>query len=348
MCRGVCELMADISAGVDVQTLTKSSHKIIFPRGKEVGWYKKLNYNMYKKEKMKNEKYENAIRGGENLNNENFNSILRDSRPKILPIKKIVKETETIRTFVFDYSKFSHLGESLPGQFVMMWIPGVDEKPFSIAYDDGKEFWLTIARVGSATEELFELKVGDFVGVRGPYGTAFTFKKGDHLALLGGGYGAAPLYNVAVQAVKMGCKVEFIVGARNKDLLLYEARVKKLGVKVKYHACTNDGSRGFAGFNTLYLEELLKKDKTINKILTCGPEIMMKKAAELGVKYKRESQVSIERYMKCGFGVCGQCCVDETGECLCKKGPVYDGAKALKLKEFGAYHRDSVGRKVEW
>lgn len=287
-----------------------------------------------------------------------FNTI-----PEMLPIKKIVKETDTIWTFVFDARVDGWSLDSKPGQFVMMWIPGCDEKPFSIAYDDGKEFWLTIAKVGPATEKLFTFKVGQYVGIRGPYGTNYKFEKGDHLALLAGGYGAAPLYNVAVHAVKLGCRVEFIAGARNKDLLMYEARVKKLGeisdtkkgvktgakvAKVKYHACTNDGSKGFAGFNTVYLEELLKKDKTINKILTCGPEIMMKKGAELAVKYKRESQVSIERYMKCGFGVCGQCVIDDTGLRVCKDGTIFDGKIALKFKEFGVYHRDSVGRKKAW
>ena len=81
-----------------------------------------------------------------------------DSRPVALPIKKIVKENETTNTYVFEY----FLG-SKPGQFVMMWIPGVDEKPFSIAFDDGNEFWLTICNVGPSTEELFKLKEGDKV-----------------------------------------------------------------------------------------------------------------------------------------------------------------------------------------
>jgi dihydroorotate dehydrogenase electron transfer subunit len=283
-----------------------------------------------------------------------------DSRPKILPIKKIVKETENIWTFIFDYSEFSHFGASKPGQFVMLWIPGVDEKPFSIAYDDGKEFWLTIAKVGPATVELFKLKTGDLIGVRGPFGTHYEFVAGEHLALLAGGYGAAPMYNVACAALAVGCKVEFIVGARNKDLLLYEGRVKELAKKykgkIKYHAATDDGSAGYKGYNTDVLAQVLKKkaglwdgnvrgDK-IDRVFACGPEIMMKKAAEMAVKAKTKCQISLERYMKCGFGVCGQCCMDDSGICVCKDGPVYDGAAALKLREFGRYHRDGVGRMV--
>ena len=268
-----------------------------------------------------------------------------DTRPETLPIKKIVKETSDIWTFQFEYP----LG-SKPGQFVMLWIPGVDEKPFSIAYDNGKEFWLTIAKVGPATEALFELKEGDLVGVRGPYGTHYEWADGDHLALLAGGYGAAPLYNVAVAAVADGCKVEFIVGARSADLLLYEERVSALGDKVTYHAVTDDGSKGHKGYNTEVLEEILASPAggDVARIFTCGPEMMMKKAAEIARTKGLKSQLALERYMKCGFGVCGQCCVDESGVCACKEGTVFDGEVALGFSEFGKYHRDSVGRKVEW
>ena len=281
-----------------------------------------------------------------------------DSRPVVMPIKKIVVETPTIRTFVFEYSKFSRSGgASKPGQFVMMWIPGVDEKPFSIAYDDGKEMWLTIANVGPGTKALFKLDVGDLVGLRGPFGTSYKFDKGERLALLAGGYGAAPMYNVACEALKLGCGVEFIVGARTAGLLLYEKRVaalaKKYPGKIKYLASTDDGSKGFHGYNTQILADVLggvkgfgASRKKVSRVFACGPEIMMKKAAEMAVSAKVNCQLSLERYMKCGFGVCGQCCMDDSGICVCKSGPVYDGAAALKLSEFGKYHRDSVGRKV--
>lgn len=285
-----------------------------------------------------------------------------DSRPKILPIKKIVKETETIWTFVFDYKKFAHFGSSKPGQFVMLWVPGVEELPLSIAYDDGKEFWLTVAKVGDGTSALFDLKVGGLVGVRGPFGTSYEFKRGEKLVLMAGGYGAAPMYCVACAALEIGCSVDFVVGARSKDLLLYKKRVeslaKKYGAsKVRYLAATNDGSYGHKGFNTEILEEILAKSgekgagrggKKISRIFACGPEMMMKRVAEIAGRAKVNCQISLERYMKCGFGVCGQCAVDDTGECVCTNGPVYDGAKALKLREFGKYHRDSVGRRKEW
>lgn len=262
-----------------------------------------------------------------------------DSRPLALSIKKIISENENTNTYVFEYSLHSK-----PGQFAMIWIPGVDEKPISIAYDDGKEFWLTICRVGDGTKALFELKEGDRVGIRGPYGTSYEFKKGDHLALVAGGYGAAPMYFVANEALKVGAKVEFILGARSEDLLLYRHKISALGSSVKLHCSTNDGSFGFKGFNTHLLDEVLSKVK-VNKVFTCGPELMENAVGEVAMKHKVKCWVSVEKYMKCGFGVCGQCAIDDTGELACMKGPVMNYEYLKKLPEFGKYHRDAQGKK---
>ncbi len=103
--------------------------------------------------------------------------------------KEIVDENATTKTFIFDYPLCGK-----PGQFVMVWIPGVDEKPMSIAFDDGKEFWITVCNVGPTSGALHEMKEGDLVGIRGPFGTHYEWEDGDHLALVAGGYGAAPMY----------------------------------------------------------------------------------------------------------------------------------------------------------
>ncbi len=261
-----------------------------------------------------------------------------DSRFQALEIKEIVEESDSVRTFIFDYP----LG-SKPGQFVMLWIPGVDEKPFSVAWDDGKEFWLTICKVGPATEELFKLGVGDKVGIRGPLGTAYKWKKGEHLAVVSGGYGAAPMYFVTRKAIEDGCKVEFLTGARNKDLLLFEERVESMD-GVNLHVSTDDGSKGHKGYVTQVLDKVLT-DKSVDKVFSCGPELMMKAACEVADKHDVDSWMSMEKYMKCGIGVCGQCAVDDSGDLICQKGPVmaYDYVKGLP--ELGKYHRDAQGKK---
>jgi len=261
-----------------------------------------------------------------------------DTRPVALPIKKIVRENDTTNTYIFEYP----LG-ARPGQFVMLWIPGVDEKPFSVAYDDGAEFWLTICNVGPATEELFKLKEGYKVGIRGPFGTHYEYEKGEHIATVAGGYGAAPMYFVAKDAVEAGCEVEFIVGARNKDLLLFVERVKEMK-GVNLHISTDDGSEGFKGFTTQVLEKVMN-EKKIDQVFTCGPEIMEKFVGEIAEKGGVDARISAEKYMKCGFGVCGQCAIDDTGETVCTKGPVMAYSYLKKLPEFGAYHRDAQGKK---
>lgn len=260
-----------------------------------------------------------------------------DSRFEILPIEKIIQENEMTKTFVFNYS----LGGK-PGQFLMMWIPGFDEKPMSIAFDDGKEFWVTICAVGPFSKKMHELKVGDKVGVRGPLGTHYKFKAGEHLALVAGGYGAAPMYFVAHEAVKAGCKVEFLIGARNKDLLLYGQKI--LGLGVNLHISTDDGSAGFKGYVTQVLEKVME-EKKINQVFTCGPEVMMKVVGTVAEKHGVDAHMSMEKYMKCGIGVCGQCAIDDKGDLCCIKGPVMKWSYLKKLPEMGQYHRDAQGRK---
>ncbi|MFA7685696.1 MAG: dihydroorotate dehydrogenase electron transfer subunit [Candidatus Gracilibacteria bacterium] len=262
-----------------------------------------------------------------------------DTRPVALTIKKIIRENENTNTYIFDYNL-----KSKPGQFVMMWIPGVDEKPFSIAYDDGKQFWLMVCKVGPATEKLFELKEGDKVGIRGPFGKSFEFKKGEHLALVGGGYGVAPMYCVAHQAMDQGCKVEFILGARNKDLLLYTQKISGLH-GVNLHISTDDGSQGIKGFTTNVLEALISGGMKLDHVFACGPEKMEYFLGLLAEKNGIDCQLAVEKYMKCGFGVCGQCVVDSSGECVCKKGTVMNFKALKKLSEFGKYHRDAQGKK---
>lgn len=265
-----------------------------------------------------------------------------NTMPIMFPIRKIVRETAYVNTYVFH-----HRLNSRPGQFVNLWIPRVDEKPMSIAYDKGDEFWLTIFSVGIMTKKLAIMKVGDFVGIRGPFGTHFQYDPGDHLILLGGGYGAAPLYYLASQAVVKKCSVDFILGARSKEHLLFAGRIRKLGPKVQLHIATDDGSIGHKGYNTLVLEQVLRDRKAVKnkKIISVGPELMMKKSSDMAFAAKISCQVSVERYMKCGFGVCGNCCVDDSGERMCIEGPVVDHLKARKMKDFGVYHRDRMGRK---
>ena len=153
-----------------------------------------------------------------------------------------------------------------------------------------------------------------------------------------------PMLNLAQRAVEKNIEVTAILGARTADLLIYEKEFKKLGCKLS--VATDDGSKGCKGFCTKLLEETLEKHKT-DCIYTCGPELMMYRVADMAKHYKIPCQVSLERFMKCGFGICGQCCIDGTGLRVCKDGPVFDGRIALSHPEFGKYKRSSSGKRIK-
>lgn len=259
--------------------------------------------------------------------------INKKEKPIILKIKKIKSEAFNTKTFVFDYQL-----KALPGQFLMLWIPGVDQKPISISRQTNNNFELTVSKIGKATTELFKMKVGDSIGISGPYGNSFSIKSKAKVILVGGGCGSAPLRFLADTAKKAKCNITFITGARSAKNVLFKKEFPGTCI------VTDDGSAGFKGFTTQKLEELLKKEK-YHKVYACGPEIMMKKVAEMCERYHVPCEISMERYMKCGFGVCGQCAVDPLGICICQDGPIFSGVEAKKITEFGKYHRDKSGLK---
>ncbi|HIH37817.1 dihydroorotate dehydrogenase electron transfer subunit [Candidatus Woesearchaeota archaeon] len=258
--------------------------------------------------------------------------------PKHGKIVRIEEECQDVESF-FISSKM----EALPGQFILAWIPGMDAKPFCISSCDGSRFSVTVCKVGPFSEKIFEKKIGDTFSYFGPYGTSFSIPENQHLATVGGGYGAAALAWVAKEAKEKGCSVDFIVGARKKESILFAKKVKAAGMNVII--TTDDGSAGLKGRTTDALADLIKNSRP-DVVMTVGPEMMMYYVAKMCQEQNIPCEISMERYMKCGFGVCGQCCVDDLGIRMCKEGPVISGDLALQIKEFGKYHRDRQGRKV--
>ena len=260
--------------------------------------------------------------------------------PQAYEILEVSEEAESLQSFRFS----GNLG-ALPGQFVMVWIPGVDEKPISVAYADEKEFRLVVSDIGPWSHAMCSLQMGDRVGIRGPYGSVFSWEKKERIVMVGGGFGVFPCYFAATQVLQDEGTIDFIVGARKKSLLPYGEEIQKLGENVQYLPCTDDGSFGFHGFTTTQLEEILQ-EKQVDRVMTCGPEIMMKKVALICSEKGIPCQVSVERWMKCGFGVCGNCCTDPSGDRMCQEGPIIPGEKALSYADFGNYHRNAGGCKI--
>ncbi len=255
---------------------------------------------------------------------------------QIAEIKKVVKETQRIKTFILDLDV-----SAIPGQFVMVWLPDIDEKPMSVSYTKG-DLGITVLELGDFTRRLCELKVGDKVGIRGPMGRGFKIY-GDRLLLVGGGVGMAPLAPLAEEALKDGKEVTAIVGAITAKELLFVERLKKAGARVLIS--TDDGTAGHKGFTTDVLQELLEEE-SFDQCFTCGPEIMMSKVLKITEEKKIPTQASLHRYFKCGIGICGHCVLDGTGLRVCKEGPTFRDKELRKSHEFGRYWRNAAGQKI--
>ncbi|AFK21944.1 dihydroorotate dehydrogenase electron transfer subunit [Pyrococcus sp. ST04] len=224
--------------------------------------------------------------------------------------------------------RFSKRLNFTPGQFIMVWIPGKGEKPFSLADKD----LIVVKRVGKFTSEMFNLTEGDNIWIRGPYGNGFTEVEGK-VALMAGGIGIPPIYALAKHG-KLEEKV-LIYGARTREelaLLDIENYVNEVVIT------TDDGSYGVKGFPT---DILRNRKEEFSQVYACGPEIMLAKILEI-MNYQRV-QISAERYMKCGIGVCGSCALGPY--LVCRDGPVFTGEQ-LKETEFGRFSRLPDGRKV--
>jgi dihydroorotate dehydrogenase electron transfer subunit len=246
--------------------------------------------------------------------------------PVPVTITRIKQESKIVKTFVFNESF-----PFMPGQFVMVWVPGVDEIPMALSSDMS----VTVQNVGDATGAMFNLVPGDRLGIRGPFGNGFT--KGEKVLAIAGGIGAAPLLPLA----RADCVMTMLIGARTESELLF---VDQLDECTDVLIATDDGSLGQRGFVTLLMDDL--NLGAYDRIAVCGPEVMMRavlsKIEEKGLAHKTE--FSLHRYMKCGVGVCGSCCIDPSGLRVCRDGPVFSGDKLLK-SEFGHYMRDASGRK---
>jgi len=256
-------------------------------------------------------------------------------RPVNATIIETVQESPSTRTFLFDTA----FDSATAGQFVMVWIRGVDEIPMTLSYKNA----ITVQEVGDATSRLFEIGKGDSVGIRGPFGTGFTLPgKDDRILLVAGGVGAAPLAPLAEYAGRAGSEVTTLLGSRNADELVFADRFSAAGM---LHIATDDGSAGRAGFVTDLLGEA--ELTGYDRIYTCGPEIMMARVFDIlcGADAHERAEFSLHRYFKCGIGVCGACCMDPSGLRVCRDGPVFNGMQLVD-SEFGKYKRSASGQKT--
>ncbi len=262
---------------------------------------------------------------------------------RTVKIEKVVKESPLVKTFFFR-DKLCTQGK--PGQFVMVWLPGIDEVPMSISATGSNDLAsITVANVGEATRLLHEKKRGDVLGVRGPFGNSFRLVEGNAL-LVGGGTGISPLAFLTEKLAKLKTRMTFVLGAKTKKELLLLSKINnalsKTGAKII--TSTEDGSFGHTGVVTELVKEALQKEN-FNVIYACGKEPMLFKIFTLAEKHKTPLQASLERLMRCAIGLCGSCVVGKYRVCL--DGPVFTSVQLREVKEaFGRFKRDFNGRKI--
>ena len=215
------------------------------------------------------------------------------------------------------------------GQFVIIRIDEKGERiPLTIADWDREEGSITIVfmEVGVTTRKLAQLKAGDFLdNFVGPLGVPSHIEKFGTVVCVGGGVGVAPIFPIARALKEAGNKIISIIGARSKDLLFWEDRVREVSDSLT--VTTDDGSYGRKGLVTEPLKELMEGAEKIDRVVAIGPAIMMKFCAKTTEPFAVPTIVSLNPIMVDGTGMCGCCRVEVGGETkfTCVDGPEFDG-----------------------
>ena len=217
----------------------------------------------------------------------------------------------------------------LPGQFGNILVDNTSKvflrRPFSVYsvnYGDNSVSFL-IKVIGEGTRKIAEAKMGDVLNVVLPLGNGFTMPVlGEHVLLVGGGSGVAPMMHLAQSINTNLIKISILIGAKSVSDLVELDQFSKFG---RIYITTEDGSAGEQGYVTNH-SLILDKLNQFSRIYTCGPDPMMKAIASKADQKGIFCEVSLENTMACGFGVC-LCCVTNTiqgHKCVCTEGPVFN------------------------
>ncbi len=215
-----------------------------------------------------------------------------------------------------------------PGQFfIVRQGEGYERIPLTIADFDREKQTITMVfqAVGASTLALAKLEPGDEVtDMVGPLGQPSEIEKLGKVVVVGGGVGVAPIYPIARALKAAGNEVISIIGARSKDLLFWEDRMREASSRLL--VATDDGSYGQKGFVTTLLEDLLKTEE-IARVWAIGPMVMMRAVTNLTRPYGTKTIVSMNPIMVDGTGMCGACrvAVDGQTKFACVDGPEFDG-----------------------
>lgn len=245
----------------------------------------------------------------------------------IVTIKSIEQTNKYSKTIRFDWDI-----EAKPGQFIMVWAPDMDEIPLSLSSTDDEKA-ITFKIIGKDTECLSDKNVGDRLRVRGPYGNGYDLSA-ERILVVGGGIGIAPV----IPVIKLG-KADAVFAARDAAEVSYSDAIGEEYCE-NHWICTDDGSMG-EHCNAVEMVKKVLKEHEYDMIIACGPEVMLFFLLKYCNEAEIDCQMSLERYMKCGCGVCGACMVNEKR--VCRDGPVFTREEINNMKDFGTGRRDACG-----
>ncbi|SMD31548.1 dihydroorotate dehydrogenase electron transfer subunit [Picrophilus oshimae] len=235
-----------------------------------------------------------------------------------------VRENEKTHTIFFD-ADFN----AMPGQFIMVWVPGYGEIPLSLSYT-GKPKAITIKAYNELGMRLINYKKGERLFYRGPYGNHFTLVDGKKL-IIAAGSGIASMHpliddnSIVIESLKNGSDIIFEDELRDRAIFT-----------------TDDGSRGIKGHVIDALKDIKLDDFDI--IYVCGPELMMKSVFDFLKDKNVRAEFSLEREMKCAVGICDSCSI--SGIQLCTEGPVFSIEKLKEMPEFGVSRLSYSGKRI--
>ena len=263
--------------------------------------------------------------------------------PHLAKIKKITPLTAAEKIFEIELDGGKGLGNK-PGQFVEVSVFGVGEAPISVSSTEtrfNKSFELGIRAVGNVTRAIHNMKVGDTIGIRGPFGTTYPYKESEKKDLLfvAGGIGLFParsFINYAIDNKDKYGRIIVLFGARSPADRLLVDELAQYSKTIEFHETVDRGDASWKGnvgvITTLFPKVDINPDNTVAVIV--GPPIMYKfvliECRKKGIK-DENIFMSLERRMKCGVGKCGHCQMN--GVYVCQKGAVFSYASVKELGE---------------
>jgi len=269
--------------------------------------------------------------------------------PRVAAIERVEDEIPDLRSFYWHFADPVHdadFARFRPGQFAQVSVVGAGEFPLSLPPSPTEqERFFTVRRVGNCTAALHGLKPGDLLGIRGPYGNGFAMDEyaGKDLVFVAGGIGVIPLRSCIVYAMhrrEQYGRIQIFYGARTPSELMYRTEMQRWAEEddLELYVTVDRGDESWTGpvgvVGSLFRLSGVEVAVENSIAFVCGPPVMFRFVIKdlLGMGFSEDCIVpTMERYMKCGVGKCGHCCIGVAYVCV--DGPVFTYAQLRKLGE---------------